>query len=360
MQVKLEKFTAMTIRTGMQKPALREVALRTAFALVSLGLAGSMLIGASQAQDGAARIISTPVATNFAKGVAKALNGVSFEITELNSVPALELMCAAKNAASPVLVLSAMTITPAIADQCVANGISALTEAQLGFLTLVLVQKSSDPPFVLTPRDLYRALASDVPADDGFAINTTRNWADVNPKLPALPIKMILSPRPGVTRSIFEADALVAGCRKYDAIGNIYEAAPRIAKCTNMRGDAIEEVDDAAARVEALRNTEPGAVALFPVNIYEENKDWLRVIPFDGFMPTPEDVNREDYTLSVPIYVYTHPELVTGGAVNADVRAWLSEALSENAIGDDGYLKTIGLTVLPKVTREWQRKAFAE
>lgn len=351
------------IGSGRQDPTPMKILTRlsrTALAMISLSLAGAVLTGPSQAQSGTARIISTPVATNFAKGVSKALNGPQLEISEMNSVPALELMCAAKTATDPIVVLSAMTITPAIADQCVANGISALTEAQLGFLTLVLVQKSNDPPFVLTPRDLYRALANDVPADDGFTINTARNWADVNPKLPTLPIKMILAPRPGVTRSIFEADAMVVGCRKYNAIQNIYEAAPRVAKCTGMRAETIQEVDDAAERVEALRNAEPGAVALFPMNIYEENKSWLRIIPFNGFMPTPEDVNREDYTLSAPIYVYTRPELIAGGAVNPDARAWLIEALSESAIGDDGYLKTIGLTVLPKVTREWQRKAFAE
>jgi phosphate transport system substrate-binding protein len=350
----------MTIRTKNQKSALRDIASRVAFALVLLGFGGSMLIGASRAQDGAARIVSTPIATKFADGVSKALSGASIEITEMNSLPALELLCGGMNAAKPDLVLSASTITPTIADQCVANGISELTEAQLGFLTLVLVQKSSDTPFMLTPRDLYLALASDVPADDGFIGNESRNWADVNPKLPALPIKMILAPRPGVTRSIFEANALVAGCRKYDVILNIYDAAPRTAKCTDMRAEAIEEVDDIGPRIEALRNAEPGAVALIPVNVYDENRDWLRVMPFDGFMPTSEDVNREDYLLSAPIYVYSHPSLVTGDASNADVRAWLIEALSENAIGDDGYLKAIGLTVLPKVTREWQRKAFAE
>lgn len=354
---------AMAVGSGRQRFTLMKLlmrASRTALAVAAFSLAGSVWAVPSQAQDGAERIISTPVATNFAKGIGKALNGPPFEITEMNSAPALELMCSAKSATDPVLVLSAMTITPAIADQCVANGISALTEAQLGFLTLVLVQKSSDPPFVLTPRDLYRTLASDVPADDGFDINTVQNWADVNPKLPALPIKMILAPHPGVTRSIFEAEVLVAGCRTYDAIQNIYEAAPRVAKCTGMRPETIQEVDDVSARVEALRHAEPGAVALFPVNVYEENKDWMRVIPFNGFMPAPEDVNREDYTLSAPIYVYTHPALVTGGAVNPGVRAWFNEALSENAIGDDGYLKTMGLTVLPRVTREWQRKAFAE
>ena len=353
----------MMIGSGRQEPTLMTVLTRvsrTALAMITLSLAGAVLTGPSQAQNGTARIISTPVATNFAKGVSKALNSPQLEISEMNSVPALELMCAAKTATDPIVVLSAMTITPAMADQCVANGISALTEAQLGFLTLVLVQKSNDPPFVLTPRDLYHALANDVPADDGFTINTARNWADVNPKLPALPIKMILAPRPGVTRSIFEADAMVVGCRRYDAIQNIYEAAPRVAKCTGMRAETIQEVDDAAERVEALRNAEPGAVALFPVNIYEENKNWLRVIPFNGFMPTPEDVNREDYTLSAPIYVYTHPELIAGDAINPGVKAWFNEALSESAIGDDGYLNTIGLTVLPKATREWQRNSLAE
>ena len=350
----------MTIRTKNQKLALRDVASRTVFALVLLGLGGTLLIGASQAQEGTVRIVSTPIAKRFADGVSKALNGASFEINEMNSVPALELMCAGVNTAKPDLVLSATTIPPSIEEQCVANGISGLTEAQLGFLTLVLVQKSSDTPFMLAPKDLYLALASDVPSDDGFAVNKSRNWADVNPKLPALPIKMILAPHPGVTRKIFEASALAAGCRKFDLIQNIYEAAPRTAKCTDMRGEVIEEIDDPIPRIEALRNAEPGAVALVTYDIYEENRDWLRVMPFDGFMPNSEDINREDYVLTSPIYVYTHPDLVTGDASNAVGRAWLIEALSENAIGDDGYLKAIGLTVLPKVTREWQRKALGE
>ena len=350
----------MTIITKNKKSRLRDVASRIAFALVLLGLGGTLLIGASQAQEGTVRIVSTPIAKRFVEGVSKAFNGASIEITEMNSVPALELMCAGMNAAKPDLVLSATTIMPSIADQCVANGISVLTEAQLGFLTLVLVQKSSDTPFMLTPRDLYLALASDVPSDDGFTVNKSRYWADVNPKLPALAIRMVLAPRPGVTRSIFEANALVAGCRKYDVIQNIYEAAPRTAKCTDMREEVIEEVDDAILRVEALRNSEPGAVALVTYDIYDENRDWLRVMPFDGFMPTSEDVIREDYLLTAPIYVYTRPELVTGDASNAVGRAWLIEALSENAVGDDGYLKAIGLTVLPKVTREWQRRALGE
>ena len=147
----------MMIGTGRQEPTLMTVLTRvsrTALAMITLSLAGAVLTGPSQAQNGTARIISTPVATNFAKGVSKALNSPQLEISEMNSVPALELMCAAKTATDPIVVLSAMTITPAMADQCVANGISALTEAQLGFLTLVMVQKSNDPPFVLPQHPL--------------------------------------------------------------------------------------------------------------------------------------------------------------------------------------------------------------
>ena len=350
---------ALSIKTKKQKPALRQLASRMAFALVLLGNGGSLLIGASQAQD-AAHIISSPTTTRFVDGVGKALNGVSIEMTEMHSYSALDWMCAETNASKPTLVLSAMAITPVLTDKCVANGINNLLEAHLGFLALVLVQKSSDLPFALTSDDVYRALARDVPFDDGFKKNTTRNWADENPELPELPIKVILQPRPGATRSIFEAGALVTGCRKYDVIQNIYDAAPRMEKCTNIRAEAIEEIDDIAARLEGLRNAEPGAVALFSAGVYEENKDWLRVVRFDGIMPNLEDIIDEDYMLSAPVYAYARPEVVSGGAPNADLRAWLLEALSENAIGDDGYLKTIGLKPLPKVTREWQRKALAE
>lgn len=326
--------------------------------LLATALSVPLLGGAAAAEDKTVEIITTPIATSFVNAISGAADIPGFQLTEMNSVPALEDLCSNKATGTGRVVLTAMTITPGIAETCAENGISELFEAQLGFLTLVLVQKSTDPALNLTSKQLFLALAKNVPDGEGFTENNAERWSDVDPKLPDSAIKMIMAPRPGVTRSIFEAEAMVGGCRKFQVVKNIFEADPRVATCTTMRESTLQEVDDGAQRLEAIRAAEPGAVGLIPINAYEANKDWLRIIPFEGLLPTPQDINAEDYNLASPIYIYADALAIGAAEDGTALRRWMVEALGEAAIGEGGYVEAMGLTPLPSAAREWQRQTL--
>lgn len=316
----------------------------------------SLVAGNACAEDRPLEIITTPIATGFVNAISSAANMQGFGLTEMNSVPALEDLCANKETGTGRVVLTAMTIPPGIAESCAENGIHELFEAQLGFLTLVLVQKSSDPAMDLTAKQLFMALAKTVPEGEGLGENKAVRWNEVDPTLPESTIRMIMAPRPGVTRSIFEAEAMVGGCRQFSVVKNIYDAEPRVEVCTTIRESVLQEVDDGAERLEAIRAAEPGAVGLIPINAYQANKDWLRIIPFEGLMPTPEDINAEDYNLASPIFVYADAEEIGAADAGTALRAWMDEALGEAAIGEGGYVEAMGLTPLPSASREWQRQ----
>ena len=337
----------------------RGIAVLAATVVATIGVV-PLVPGNAQAEQKGFEVITTPIATPFVNAIAGAANVKDVKLTEMNSIPAFEELCGRKAPAQERVVLTAMTIPPGIAETCAENGIAELFEAELGFLTLVIVQKTSDPVLSLSPRNLYEALAAQVPEGEGFAKNVAQYWSDVDPKLPKTTIKMIMAPRPGVTRKIFEAEAMMGGCRQFPVVQNIFEAEPRVAVCTTLRASSLMEVDDGTQRLETLRAAEPGAIGLIPIDMYRKNKDWLRVIPFGGILPTPEDINAEDYNLATPIYVYADPKEIKGTGHATGLHAWIKEALGESAIGDGGYIEALGLTTLPSSAREWQRRSLSE
>lgn len=310
------------------------------------------LCSTAMADDAVLQITTSPLGTDLARSINNASGLAPVIIREMNSIPALEQMCKNDEDAVPSLVISVSSIPRSIADKCVNNGIDELSEASLGFITLVLVQKSSDPAISLSDKQIFRALAAQVPDDETPHANTAKTWADIDSSLPPLDIKVIMAPRPGRSRALFEDEVLVGGCRQFSAIQNIFDAKSRVATCVKLRDGAVQEVDDVKERIQALRDAAPGAVGLFSISVANQNKDWMRVIPFNGFMPTPEAINGEDYNLTVPIYVYARPDNL---AVSGPVQTWMKEALSDAAIGESGYGKEFGLVELSASTREWQR-----
>lgn len=320
-------------------------------ASLAICTAAGAAVSTALAEGAVMKLTASPLVSDLAKTISAAADVAPVEMSEMNSIPALQKMCQTGDETVPSIVLSVSELPQDIAETCVKNGIDALSEASLGFVTLVLVQKTSDPELSLTAKELYSALAAEVPNEDAISVNTAKIWSDVDYSLPKLDIRLIIAPRPGRTRMIFENEAMEGGCRQFSVVQNIFSADSRVATCTKFKDGAIVEVDDVNERLSALRDSAPGTIALFPIDIAMKNKDWLRIIQFDGFMPTPENVNAENYNLTVPVYAFARPvDVSKDGAV----RNWLTEALSDDAIGEAGYGKAFGLIELPKSTREWQ------
>ena len=328
--------------------------LASVMAIAVVGAAGGPFT-AAHAEDAVLQVFASPMVIDQVN-IVNRLAGVSpIEMTELDSIDALQKLCDPANGGIPSVAVVVTTITASISDKCVSNGIGELLEASLGFGTMVLAQKASDPPMSLSSKVLYQALAHDVPDDESFKPNTAKTWSDVESSLPNLDIRLFVGPPGNAARRVFEYEAMVGGCRQFSVVQSIFDAKTRVSTCTKFKEGAVLVVDSLDKRVAALRAAAPGAVAVLPINIALKHKDWLRIVPFDGFLPTPESINAEDYVLTVPIYVYVRPEYL---AKEGPVRLWMEEMLSEEAIGDAGYGKDHGLIELPAATREWQRRSM--
>lgn len=285
------------------------------------------------------------------------VSATGYDLEKLEPRAAFEEFCSSKK---PSIVVSVAEMSSHFEDICKTNEFGKVAKAELGFMTFVLVQKASDPPMTLTERQLYLALAELVPGDDDLELSAVSKWSDVDPALPDLPVKIILAPQGLESRGVFDGSAMVAGCRDISHIKRIFEADDRSAVCLKLRKDVVVEVSGSAAKLEALKNSGGGSITMLPDADYEKNKSWLRIIPFNGLLPTPESVVAEDYTLTVPVYVYAHTEQLSGDTLVPAVRSWFLEAISERAVHETGYLDQFGFTSLPTATREWQRKAYSE
>lgn len=334
---------------GVWRPTLGSFLLVGAIFLSTASLA--------RAADQQVEIVFSSSAAQVAQSVTQALSGHNYELKEMHSRVALEEFCKSDNVSKPMIVLSAVEMPAHIEDDC---GEGAVAKAELGYVALVLVQKSSDAPMTLTQRQIYLALAEFVASGETAERNKAKNWSDVDAALPNLPIKVFLPNEKQATRGIFDSEVMVAGCREFPAIRKIFEAETRMARCLKLQPELVGYDDTETERLAALKASGPGSVALVTEGAELDTGNSFRVIPFNGMLPTPEDIASEHYTLSIPLFLYARSEHLSEEEGIPAVRAWFLEAISERAIGENGYLHRFGFANLPTATRDWQRRAFSE
>ena len=80
-------------------------------------------------------------------------------------------------------------------ETCHKNGVNNIMEVQIGYDGIVFASDKAGADFVLTPKDVFLALAKDVVKDGKVVANTAKTWKDVNASLPDQEI--LVAARPG-------------------------------------------------------------------------------------------------------------------------------------------------------------------
>ena len=89
-----------------------------------------------------------------------------------------------------------------------------------------------------------------------------------------------------------------------------------------------------------------------------KNKDWAALVDINGATPSPESVAKEEYTMTTPLYIIAKKPTKDAVVTRQRLFDWMTQALSEQAIGSDGYLSALGLMALPSAQREAQRRSL--
>ncbi len=330
-------------------------------AVAAVMLAG--LTGQAQARD-QIRIVGSSTVFPFTTAVAEEFgHSTQFKAPIVESTGTgggLKLFCSGVGFNTPDIANASRRIKQSEIDLCRDNGVTDIVEIKIGFDGIVIANDKNAPAFDLSLRDIYLALAKEVPApgSDGSELikNPYTNWRQINDALPDQKIEVLGPPPTSGTRDAFNELGMEAGCASFPAMAALKKSDPKafVAKCVTLREDGVyvEAGENDNLIVQKLR-ANPKALGVFGFSFLEENTATLRGNHVNGHPPSFDEIADGDYPISRGMYIYTkaqHAAAVPG------LKQFLAEFTSERAWSEDGYLAERGLIPLP----DEQREKFAE
>ena len=324
-------------------------------AVVVLAAAGLAPSAAAQQRD-YIQIVGSSTVYQFTTVVAEQFGKTTkFKTPKVESTGSgggLKLFCAGVGVEHPDMTNSSRRIKKSEVERCDKNGVREIVEMKVGYDGIALANSKKSNTLNLTPRDLFLALAKDVPANaDGSKrkANPYKMWKDVNPKLPAVKIEVLGPPPTSGTRDAFVELVMDAGCKTFAAIKKLSKKPGRAA-CRTMREDgAFVEAGENDNLIVQKLDANPDAFGIFGFSFLDQNTDKLRGAAINGVKPEFESIADGSYPVSRPLYIYikkVHLDVISG------MREFLAEYASEKAWGDDGYLSDKGLIPMPKQERQ--------
>ena len=322
--------------------------------LVALAAASAVAAPAiSQQMRRNIRIVGSSTVYPFAKAVAERFNranpGVPSVILESTGTGAgFKLFCAGVGGGHPDITNASRRIKASEFRACAANGVSQITEIQVGLDGIAVATARATGLSNLTSLELYYALAK-TPFGKP---NPTKTWKDVNGKYPALPIRIYGPPSTSGTRSSVEDLLMEPGCASSPAMAAMKKTneARYNAICKTVREDGlfVEGGENDNLLVQRLA-ANPNTVGLFGYSFLEENLGKLKGISINGVAPSYESIASFRYPGARPMYIYVKNAHL--GAIPG-IKAYAAEFVREGTFGPNGYLKQAGLIASGDATRQ--------
>lgn len=333
--------------------------VKTALKTVCLGVVvGSAVTTAHAARDYISIVGSStvyPFATVVAEQFGKTTQFKTPKIESTGSGGGLKLFCAGVGVEHPDITNASRRIKQSEVDQCSTNGVKDIIEVKIGYDGIVLANTKKAKPFDLTLKDIYLALAKDVPDPAGgekTVPNPYKTWKDVNSSLPNKKIEVLGPPPTSGTRDAFVELAMEGGCKEFGWIKDIKSMDKKAYKamCHTIREDGayIEAGENDNLIVQKLE-ANPNALGIFGFSFLDQNADIVQGSRIDGVAPNFEAIASGAYPVSRPLYFYVKKAHV---GVIPGIEEYLVEFTSEKAWGPDGYLADKGLIPMPEDERD--------
>ena len=290
-----------------------------------------------------------PFATVVAEQFGRSTDFKTPTIESTGSGGGLKLFCTGVGVSHPDIANSSRRIKQSEVDQCASNGVDTIVEVKIGYDGIVLANSIEENQYKITLRDIFLALAKNVPDPNGtekLVPNPYKMWSDIDSKLPNNMIEVLGPPPTSGTRDAFVELAMEGGCNAFDWIKEIKKEDSNRYKgiCHTIREDGffIEAGENDNLIVQKIR-TNPKALGIFGFSFLDQNADVVQGSIIDDHEPTFEAIADGGYPISRPLYFYAKAAHV--GAIPG-MRAFLDEFTSTRAMGEEGYLSDKGLIPL--------------
>ncbi len=294
-----------------------------------------------------------PFSTIVAERFGKVTDFKTPKIESTGTGGGMKLFCASTAIDTPDMSNASRRIKKSEFDQCQKNGVTSITEVLIGYDGIVIANSKKSAQMTVSRRELFLALAKDVPAKDGsekLVENPYTTWDEINPTLPTTKIEVLGPPPTSGTRDAFAELVLEGGCKTFSWIKAIKKTNKKQYKtiCHSVREDHvyIEAGENDNLIVQKL-SANPNAFGVFGFSFLDQNSDKLQGSKVDGTEPTFEGISDGSYPVSRPLFFYVknaHVGMVPG------ILEFLTEFTSEDAMGEEGYLSEKGLIPLDEET----------
>ena len=341
----------------------KAVLFLAALSIVMAGISG--VASARSARDYISIVGSStvyPFATVVAERFGKTTQFKTPKIESTGSGGGLKLFCAGVGTEHPDITNASRAIKKSEYDKCMTNGVKEIVEVKIGYDGIVVVNSKKGKAMNLTRKDLFLALAKEVPDPSGAektVSNPYKTWKDVNPSLPNVKIEVLGPPPTSGTRDAFVELAMEAGAKEFGWLKALRKSDKKkfkgIAHTVREDGAYVEAGENDNLIVQKLE-ANPNALGIFGFSFLDQNTDKIQGSHIDGEQPTFENIAEGNYPVSRPLFFYVkkaHVDVIPG------MKDYLVEFTSDKCWGDDGYLSEKGLIPMPKAEREQFSKDVA-
>jgi len=294
---------------------------------------------------------STVVAEQFGKST-------TFKTPKIESTGTgggFKLFCGGVGVAHPDITNASRRIKTSEFDTCSTNGVSDIVEVKVGYDGIVVANSKQAPLAKLTRKELFLALAKQVPDPAGaqkVVPNPYKTWKEINPALPADKIEVLGPPPTSGTRDAFVELVMDQGAESYDWIKALKKSDEKqfkaIAQTVREDGAYIEAGENDNLIVQKLE-ANPKAMGIFGFSFLDQNADKIQGAVVEGVAPAFEAIASGKYPVSRPLFFYVKKAHI--GTIPG-IREYLKEFSSEKAWGMEGYLADKGLIPMPDAERK--------
>lgn len=296
---------------------------------------------------------TTRVAENFSRSAGTAMPRVE----ALGTGGGIQAFCRGVGPHTPDVANASRRMKASEFDMCAMNGVAAIMEIKIGYDGLVVAIARSGPDLEFQGSDLYLALAKDVPGGDGFIANPNRSWDQVRPGLPSSRILVYGPPPTSGTRDSWLELAMAPSAKALPAMAGLAEAGgtdfEQRAHTLREDGAWVDSGENDNAIVQVLTRT-PGSIGVFGYSFLEQNSDAVKAASVNGVYPTLETIASGDYPVSRSMFIYVKLDHI---GMTPGLDRFLTEFVSDAAMGPGGYLQDRGLVPLSDAEMAAQRQA---
>ncbi|SOD95827.1 PstS family phosphate ABC transporter substrate-binding protein [Caenispirillum bisanense] len=322
--------------------------------IVLAALATVAAAGAAEARDQIRFVGSStvyPFTTTVAENFGKTTGNKTPIVESTGTGGGMKLFCAGVGTEHPDFTNASRRMKASELETCQKNGVQDVTEIKVGYDGIVVANDKAAPEMAISRKQLYLALAKQVPVDGKIVANPYASWNEIDASLPNEKIEVLGPPPTSGTRDAFVELVMEVGCEAALKEQKVELGKDEMkAVCQQVREDGayVEAGENDNLIVQKLQ-ANPNAFGIFGYSFLDQNSGALKGAKVDGEVPTYEAIASGAYPVSRSLYVYAknaHVGTIPG------MKEFIAEYTSPRAWSADGYLADKGLIAMPDAERE--------